>query len=152
LTGCILFGTGGHGSVKSYKYPVQKNNLETSIKNVIENNPNLYVDTIGAMIISPKAGGGVDTIYDHGYNDGSTYIKIQIATKLGLCQYTFRFSGDEKDWKISDTSSISLVSAFNENKEGGSEATGYDKKVMQYLILHFESELISELEKKMQMN
>ena len=146
LTGCI--GAGTHGSLKSYEFGVNKDSLSTSIVEIINSNPNIHVDTVGRMIIAPTdASGKLDTIYDHGYNDGERYVRIKVRTDRGWCDFTFCYSGTEAEWGSLPRSKFFICFAFNEVGEGGSEGYGgVDRKLLNYLTEVFERELVNKLD------
>jgi hypothetical protein len=148
LTGCILFGTGGHGSLKSYEYNVAKDKLEAAVNFVVKTNPNIYQDTIGIAIPTFKPGVGKDTIYDNSYNDGATYLRVFIFGVDFKNKYTFRYSGTKEHWDTSNTSSIFIVSAFDNQGNGGSEG-GVNKKLLKKFTDVFEMELVDNINKQL---
>jgi len=147
LTGCIWFAN-GHGSLKSYDYGVTKDRLEAAVNLVVETNPNIYQDTIGLPIPTFKPGVGEDTIYDNSYNDGESYMRIYISGADFKNRYTFRYYGIKEHWETSKTSSIFIVSAFDNQGNGGGEGD-VGRKLLKQLTDAFETELVDNIDKQL---
>lgn len=149
LSGCIWFAN-GHGSLKGYEYNVTKDKLEAAVNLVVETNPNIYRDTIGIAIPTVRSGGEKDTIYDNSYNDGKSYLTIFITGTGFKNNYTFRYYGTEEHWNTSNTSEIFIVSAFDNQGNGGSEATGgVSRKLLKQFTDAFETELVDNIDKQL---
>ncbi len=149
LTSCIWIGN-GHGCLKSYEYEVVKDTLEAAVNLVIETNTNIHQDTIGIAIPTIRPGIGEDTIFDNSYNAGETYLSIFISGVGFKNKYTFRYSGTEEHWDTSNTSSIFIVSAFDNQGNGGSEATGgVNEKLLKLFTDAFETELVDNINKQL---
>jgi hypothetical protein len=149
ITGCFI-GAGTHGSLKGYQYQTKKDKLNRVVMYVIKNNPKICRDTIGSKFLANVGNGKQDTIIDNSYNDGHEYVSIKIKTQKGQCNYTFRYYGDEEHWKISKTSEIFICWAYDEFGKGGSEGNGgVDSKTLNYLTGVFEKELVSNIDKKL---
>jgi hypothetical protein len=77
-------------------------------------------------------------------------VSIKIKTQKGQCNYTFRYYGGEEHWKTSKTSEIFICWAYDEFGKGGSEGNGgVDSKTLNYLTGVFEKELVSNIDKKL---
>src|SRR5690606_7917088 len=151
LSGCFI-GAGTHGSLKGYQYSITKDKLDTAVMFVIKNNPNIYRDTIGNKIFANVGNGKQDTIIDNSYNDGHEYVTIKIKTNKGQCEYTFRYYGGEEYWKTAKTSEIFICYAYDESNKGGSEGNGgVDSEILKHLTDVFEKELVSNVDKKLNM-
>ncbi len=149
LTGCFI-GAGTHGSLKGYQYQTTKDKLDSAVMYVIKNNPNIYRDTIGNKFLADVGNGKQDTIIDNSYNDGHEYVSIKIKTEKGQCGYTFRYYGGEDHWKTSKTSEIFICWAYDEFGKGGSEGNGgVESKTLNHLTELFEKELVSNIDKKL---
>lgn len=149
LTGCII-GAGTHGSLKGYQYATTKEKLDSAVMSVIKNNPNIYRDTTHSNYIIDQTNGKKDTIIDNYYNDGKSYLTIKIKTDKGQTEYTFRYYGGEEDWKTATTSEIFICYAYDESGKGGSEGNGgVDKKTLKHLTDVFERELVSNIDKQL---
>jgi len=149
LTSCFI-GAGTHGSLKGYCYSTTKDKLDSVVNYVIKTNPNIYRDTTNVNFIINKTNGKNDTIIDNYYNDGKSYLTIKIKTDKGQNEYTFRYYGGEEDWKTATTSEIFICYAYDEYGKGGSEGNGgVDKKTLNHLTEVFEKELISNIDKQL---
>lgn len=149
LTSCV-FGAGTHGSLKGYRYQISKDTLASAVMYVINNNSNIYRDTIGDKILADIGDGKQGTIIDNSYNDGQKYLSIKIKTNKGLCDFTFRYYGDEQYWDASETSEIFICWAYDEINEGGSEGNGgVDKKTLKYLTELFEKEVVNNIDRRL---
>jgi len=149
LTGCFI-SAGTHGSLKSYKYATTKNKLDSTIIFVIKSNPNINLEIANSNYIIDKSNGKNDTIFNNYYNDGKSYLTIKIKTDKGQATYTFRYYGNDENWKTSTTSEIFISYAFDELGNGGSKGNGgIDKKTLKHLTEVFEKELISNIDKQL---
>jgi hypothetical protein len=149
LTGCF-FSVGTHGSLKGYQYSTTKDKLDSAVMFVIKNNPNIQRATNNLNYIMDQTSGKNDTIIDDYYNDGKSYLTIKINTDKGQNEYTFRYYGGEVDWKTSTTSEIFICYAHDELGKGGSEGNGgVDSKTLKHLTDLFEKELISNIDKQL---
>ena len=149
LSSCFI-GAGTHGSLKGYKYPTTKDKLDSAVMLVIKNNPNIYRDTNNVNYIIDQTNGKNDTIIDNYYNDGINYLTIKIKTEKGQNEYTFRYYGGEEDWKTAATSEIFICYAYDEFGKGGSEGNGgVDSKTLKHLTEVFERELVSNIDKQL---
>lgn len=132
-----MIGAGTHGLLKGYRYSISKKELETAVIKVIEKNPNIYRDTI-------------DKDY---YNDGITYLTIKIKNKDIENEYTFRYYGDQEDWKNSTYSEIFICYAYDKYGKGGSEGKGnFTKEQEKGLIDAFEMFFIDQLDRELNLN
>jgi len=137
LNSCLTAGT--HGLIKGYEYPVSKYVLGKVVFHVISNSPNI----------------NRDTAKDY-YNDGESYITIEITKGEVLNRYTVHFYGDKVDWDTSKTSQISISYAYDNDGNGGSEGNGgfpwYKSSLKKKLISIFESEFINKIDKELRQN
>ncbi|MES2656177.1 MAG: hypothetical protein V4620_11350 [Bacteroidota bacterium] len=149
LTGCFI-GAGTHGSLKGYQYSTTKDKLDSAVMFVIKNNPNINRNTNNVNYIVDQTDGKNDTIIDNYYNDGKSYLTIKIKTDKGQNEYTFRYYGGEEDWKTATTSEIFICYAYDELRKGGSEGNGgIDSKTLKHLTEIFEKELVSNIDKQL---
>lgn len=136
LVGCI--GAGTHGSIKHYEYNVSKYSLEKAVNYVIGQSNTIHQDSIKDY-----------------YNDDSTYVTIQIVYGDVDNKYTFRYGGDAEYWDTSKFASLSIAYAHNKKGEGGSKGNGgvkwYDYELKKELTVPFERELISKVDKELNM-
>ena len=126
FAGCIL-GAGTHGSIKSYQYTVSKYVLAIAVRIIIASNSNIIKDTV--------------TDY---YNDGASYVTIDIKQPGMKYNYIFRYYGDATDWKASPClSQLFICYAYDQSGEGGSDGKGkvtwYHSNLKKRLIKPFES-------------
>jgi hypothetical protein len=149
LTGCIWIA-GGSGSLKSYDYNVPKDRLDAAVKLVVETNSNIYQDTIGLAIPTFTPGKGQDTIYDNSYNDGVTHMRIYISGAGFKNRYSFRYGGTQEHWDTSNTSGFFIVTAFDNQGNGGSEANGgVNEELLKQFTNAFEAELVDNIDKEL---
>ncbi|RYE54913.1 MAG: hypothetical protein EOP48_11290 [Sphingobacteriales bacterium] len=146
LSSCI--GAGTHGSIHCYEYPVTKYELQDAVEKVIKESTNILRDTTRNYMVDVTDGKS-DTIYSNYYNDGKSYLTINIEQEKGYNNYIFRYSGDSAYWASSETSGIFIAYAFDENHRGGSEGNGgitwYKPFLKQKLVTVFKRELIEKL-------
>jgi hypothetical protein len=132
VTGWMNF-SGGAGGLKSYEYSLPKNELEIAINHVLKNNSKIYRDTIKE---------------DYYNKDG--YVTIKISEENVKNEYTFRFYGDQEEWKKSKSSSIFIVYAHDKDGNGGSEGHGgISDELLKEFYKVFELELINKVDKQL---
>ena len=119
----LLGGAGTHGSIKSYQYPVTKQTLQDAAEKVLAEGGKIQRDTIPHYKIDVTDGKN-DTLWDNYYNDTVHYVTIFITNDGKPYQYTFHYTGDSQYWKETNTSELSIVYAWNEKDQGGSEGDG----------------------------
>jgi hypothetical protein len=155
-TGCI-FGAGTHGSIKGYQYATKKDSLQKAIMAVIKNNPNIYRDTsldyLGSSPLLDHSDAGDYSAGENYYNDIKHYVTITISSGHEKNEYTFRYYGDDEDWKTSYSSKIFICYAHDQNGKGGSEGGGglewYRSGLKKKFTDLFEKELISKVDKEL---
>ena len=152
ITSCINGGT--HGSIKGYRYPTSKAELENAVLEVINTNSNIHrKDTAIKNFYIDVTNGKYDTVFSTNYNDGKRYLTIKInVVDTVENEYIFQYYGSEKDWETSSSSEIFICYANDKNGNGGSE--GHDsfkknKKLKKDLIDVFEKEFISKIDKEL---
>ncbi|MBC7552933.1 MAG: hypothetical protein H7257_03030 [Taibaiella sp.] len=150
FSGCLTAGT--HGSIRSYKFPATKYELQRAVENVFAKKNNIYEDTIAHYIID-ITNGKSDTIFSDYYNDGNRYVTLNIEFGSEKNNYVFQYSGDKEYWDTSKISFISVAYAYDKKGSGGSAAKGdftwYNPSLKKKLIQVFESEFINELDKEL---
>lgn len=150
LSGCNLVG--GAGSIKVYEFPVSKKILQTAVEKVLSQLGNVYRDTTYTYMIDATKD-KKDTIKDNYYNDGIRYTTIYIVERDLQNEYTFQFSGDSAFWDSSKISYISIVYAYDKERNGGSagygEVTGYKPLLKKQLTSVFENEFIERIDKQL---
>ena len=127
------FGGGTHGSIKGYQYLISKYTLDSNVQKVIASNPNISLDTL------------------KDYNDGRTYVTMDVRQSDMIYTYTFRYAGDSTLWDTSHhLSNLFICYAWDENGKGGSEGNGgvswYHWNLKRRLIKPFETEFILKLD------
>jgi hypothetical protein len=150
---CNYYGAGTHGSIKSYKYPIKKVELQEAVNIVIRSNVNICLDdTTQKNFIIDVTNGKRDTLF-HQHNNA--YSDIKIKTDKGYCQFTFQYTGDTQDWAVDTTSEISIAYAFDENESGGSDGNGglnwYHFGLKNKLTTLFEKEIILKIDSVLKM-
>ena len=150
LTGCLTAGT--HGSIKTYEYRVSVTRLQITLDSILKNNTNIFRDTTQNYILD-ITGGKNDTIIDNRYNDGKNYFTFEIKTPQTTAQYTLYIKDETNYTDSSKGSSISVVYAFDEKGNGGSEGNGdfnwRNKSLKNRLLNNLEKELISKIDIKL---
>lgn len=136
LSSCYM--AGGHGSIKRYTYPFSKNILQNNINEIIVKQPNILIVPI------------TDSFNSLYYNDGESYVTIQIKSMGELYEYTYRYTGDKEYWDSARSSEISIVYAYDKYGNGGSEGDGklpwYKFRLRSKLINVFESQFTNKIE------
>ena len=133
LKGCLITG-GTHGSIKGYQYSVSKYVLDSAVKVAIASNSNISNDTsIGY------------------YNDGQSYITINIKQPDMNYNYIFRYYGGPETWDSSPAlSELFICYAYDGNGNGGSEGGGevdwFHWNLRKRLLRPFEKELITAVD------
>jgi len=149
LTGCFI-SAGTHGSIKGYQYATKKENLQRAVMAVIKSNSNIYRDTsldhLGSSpLLSNQGASGDQSAGDNYYNDIKNYVTIKITSGRDTNEYTFRYYGDDEDWKTSPNSELFICYAFDKDRKGGSEGDG---KVTKEMAKQFTDVLEKEFIKK----
>ena len=103
------FTAGTHGSLYAYSFPVPKHVLQQAVAAVISQNSNIKIAPI------------TDTFTSKYYNDGVTYVTIQIENDHKINEITFQYSGSKIDWDTAKNTEISIAYVIDENGNGGSE-------------------------------
>jgi hypothetical protein len=153
MTGCFM-GAGTHGSIKGYRYSITKDKLETAVMAIIKSNPNIHRDTIKNYMID-ITNGKHDTIINDYYNDGKKYVTISIRDADIENKYTFRYIGDENNWKSSASSEIFICYAYTEDGKGGCEgyhSFRFKQGLKKKLIDLFEREFVSKVDKELDLS
>jgi hypothetical protein len=137
LTSCGLdIGAGTHGSIKAYKYPVTKSELEKAILKIVENDSTIHRDY--------RAGQ---------YNDTKNYLTMTIKSQDNEYEYTFRYLGDSLLWSNSQTSEIFICYIYDGQGNGGSAGNGKfeltDKKMQNDMINVFENSFVNKIDKEL---
>ncbi|RWY52483.1 hypothetical protein EPL05_11300 [Mucilaginibacter gilvus] len=149
MTGCFI-SAGTHGSLKEYKYAIKKEKLQQAIMKVIKSSSNIYRDTSLDKSSNPptnSASSGDQSTGDNYYNDVENYVTIKITSGQEVNEYTFRYYGDEEDWKTSSNSEIFICYAFDKNHKGGSDCNGgVTKEMLKEFTDIFEKEFISKVD------
>ncbi len=90
-----------------------------------------------------------DSIYDY-YNNDTSYITFTIHYNQKPYDYISHYYGGKEYWDTSKTSRISIVYAWDENRNGGSEGNGGVKrsnnKFRKRLTEPFEQEFIQKID------
>ena len=150
LESCLTGGT--HGSIKSYKYPTSKYKLQRAVEHLISVD-NLFRRDTGNNYMVDKSGGGYDTIFDNGYNDGERYITFQLKVDGGSNEYTIHYLGDKEHWDTATYAELSVVYAYDKEGHGGSEGNGginwYDWRLKKRIISPFEEEFIFRVDQEL---
>ena len=138
LKSCLITA-GTHGSIKEYQYPISKYALDSAVNVVIALNPNI----------------SKDTIIDY-YNDGQSYVTIDIKQPGMKYNYTFRYYGDSTTWNASPhMSELFICYARDGNGNGGSEGGGevnwFHWILRKRLLKPFEKELITKVDSVLKM-
>lgn len=157
-----MMSAGTHGSIKAYKYPVTKIELERVVDSVLKNSINVKrvisyyyhsYDSINNVtedsIDSTK---GSTKVFDSAYNDGKRYLTIHINLYKDTCQYTFQYTGTDIEWETSKESEISIAYSWDGRSNGGSEGHGdFDGKpeLKKKLTDVFESEFLDKVDKQL---
>ena len=148
FTSCIM-ETGTHGSLKGYRYPTTKYDLENAINSVIDKNSKItkIIDE-QSYTISVMENGDFDTTINEDYV--KSYTTIKIKTTKGENKYTFRFYGGDENWNEENKSEIFICYAYDEFGKGGCEGNGViDNKRLKYLTDVFEKELVKKIDKEL---
>jgi len=158
LFGCDMISAGS-GSLVVYSFETSKENLEAAVMKVIADNKNIhrepeanqeYKDIYKEFIKEKNKENKdiyLDTNYVDEYNDGKTYLTIKIKDKD--YKFTFRYYGDEKEWKTSPTSEFFIVYAYDKYRKGGGYYDKLDPKFLKQLTDVFELELANKVEKEL---
>jgi hypothetical protein len=152
FAGCI--GAGTHGSIKGYQYSVNKDSLQNAIMTVIQNSPNIYrddsLDSLGSSPLLDHDDGKDYVTGDNYYNDIKHYVTIKITSGQSVNDYTFRYRGDDEDWKGSNISRIFICYAYDKNGNGGSEGNGgVSKKMAKAFTDVFEKEFVDKVDEQL---
>jgi hypothetical protein len=154
LSSCFI-SAGTHGSIKGYQYETSKGNLQKAVMAVIKSNPNIFRDTsldhLGSSPLLDSANSRGDySAGDNYYNDIKHYVTIKITPSEGPYEYTFRYYGDDEDWKTSANSELFICYAYDQNHKGGHEG---DKELtderLKKLTAVFENEFVSKISKEL---
>lgn len=151
FTSCLTAGT--HGSIKAYVYNTKNEVLQKAVNKVISENDNIQKEyKTHKNFIVDITDEENDTIFTR---HDSAYVEIKIKTDNGFNQYSFRYSGNEQDWKTDTISAISIAYAHDEKGNGGSNGDGqvtwYTPFLRRRLIRVFERELIFKVDKELGM-
>ena len=152
LAGCMSAGT--HGSIKSYRYTINKDSLQSAIMTIIKGNRNIYRDTsldhLGTSPLLDHSDGKDYSAGDNFYNDIKHYVTIKITSGLSVNEYIFRYYGSAENWKNSSTSEIFICYAHDKNGNGGSEGDGgISKKMAKEFTEVFEKEFVNKIDKQL---
>ncbi len=153
----MVLSAGTHGSIKGYRYPVTKLELENAVNKVIENDPNIQrdkSDTTGKIYYNYE---GLKNQYYYidgksYYNDGKNYLTIKIKSGADEHQYILRYYGSEEHWKTSTSSEIFICYAYDKNGKGGSQGQNSFKfkgQLKKELVNVFEREFVNKLDKEL---
>lgn len=130
-------GSGTHGFIKSYEFPISKYKLENGVDSVMKKNKNIQPDN--------KIGF---------YNDAENYLTFVINKDSFSFEYTIRYLGDKTDWDISSKSEIFICYIFDE--KGTSGGSVGDEKFMETpvkmradMINIFESEFVNKIDREL---
>ena len=119
----ILSGSGTHGSIKEYSYPISKVKVDSTIQYLIRNNPK----------ISKIEG------------DGNTYNTVLIKDVKSY-YFVFRFQGNENDFKTHPNESKFFITAIKiDNGEYKKEAE-IETSEMKEAINVFKNEFVFKLD------
>lgn len=151
----FVVGCGTHGSIKEYRYPITNEYLANAVMRVIRNSPNIYRDTTQdrswdstvRSVSKDSDNSNVDyTTNKNYYNDGKHYVTITIKEGQIKNEYTFRYYGDEADWRNSTSSAIFICYAHDKDGKGGSEGNGgVSDKMAKEFTAFFEKEFVDKL-------
>lgn len=148
--GCLDAGT--HGSIKYYEYQVDKYTLQKAVESIIANSKTVKRDTTKNYMVDNTHNRN-DTIFSNYYNNGDTYVTINIHDGKIDNNYIFRYSGDKADWDTSKTSYLSIAYAHDKDGNGGSEGNGgiswYNWSLKRRLLKPFEREFISKIDEEL---
>ena len=152
VAGCI--GAGTHGSIKGYKYSINKDSLQKAIMTVIQNNSNIQRDTsldiLGSSPALDHSDGRDYSAGDNYYNDIKHYVTIKITSGQNVNDYVFRYYGADEDWKTSPTSEIFICYAHDKNGNGGSEGNGgVSKRMAKEFTDIFERAFVAKVDKEL---
>jgi len=135
----FLITAGTHGSIKGYQYPISKYTLDSAVNIAIASNSNISKETDSSF-----------------YNDGQSYVTINIKQPGMKYNYIFRYYGGPETWDNSPKSSeLSICYAYDELGNGGSEGGGevdwFHWILRRRLIRPFENELITKVDSVLKM-
>jgi hypothetical protein len=155
LTGCMTAGT--HGSIKGYRYSVNKDSLQKAIMKVIKNNLNIYRDTsldsLGSSPLLDHNDGGDYSAGENYYNDIKHYVTIKITSGQKINEYTFRYYGPDEEWKTAPSAKIFICYAHDKDGNGGSEGNGgVSNKMAKEFTEVFEKEFIDKVDNELGMS
>lgn len=112
----------------------------------------IRLDTIKTYTIDVTNGKN-DTIFNNRYNDRENYVTIYISEGDNINEYTIQYVGDKEYWDTAKSSELSMVYAFDQNGNGGSEGhrgiKWYNWALKKRLLRPFEKEFLSNVEKKL---
>ena len=162
-SGCSRFE-----AIKSYRYPISKYNLEKVVSRVINSNPNIIVDTTElevTVLRNPNDPNDTTTrkikLSDfHDKKDSAEVAahfagvtKIRIKAGTTDTHYTFRYAGEEQDWKNSENSTIFIQEITdmhgNTFRQGENENGEFNTKIAKDLTVLFEKEVVSKIDKEL---
>jgi len=154
LHGCDMISAGS-GSLKFYNFETTKAKLEIAVMKVIADNKNIYrkaevsqeYKDIYKEFAKEKnkehKNDQIDTNYVDDYNEGAY---LTIYSKEKDYEFTFRYYGDEEEWKTSPRSAFFLVYAYDKYRKGGGYNDKLDAKFLKELTDTFELEFVNKVE------
>jgi hypothetical protein len=158
IFGCDQISAGS-GSLVTYSFATSKQRLEAAVLKVIAENNNIYREPETSQeykdmykeVIKERNRKNrdlqVDTNYVDYYNDGKTYLTIKL--KDYDYEFTFRYYGDEKEWKSSPRSEFFIVYAFNKYRKGGGYNDNLDPSFIKELTNVFEQQFANKVESEL---
>ena len=163
LSGCwYLSISEGHGSIKAYKFPVTKFELEKAVDSVLKKNMDVKrvityyyysYDSINKVTSEAMdSTKGSVKVFDSAENDGKRYLTIYITKNDIEYEYTFQYPGTEDDWANSKESVISIAYAYDDKGNGGSDGHGdfnFHWFLKRQLTGIFEGEFIDKVDKRL---
>jgi len=153
----ILWGCGSAEAIKCYSYPTTKNNLENAVMKVINNNPNIRVDSTtqrqmdSAMLANRSQWTPEDSA--NYYNGLNAWIDIKIKVGESENYYLFRYRGDKRNWETLKKSAIFISAARDQNgntlNQGQNEQGESKSKLAKDLTDVFEEEIVNKIDKEL---
>jgi hypothetical protein len=149
----------GSGSLVSYSFQFPKEKLGAAVMKVIDENRNIHREPEASQeykdiykeVIKERNKENKDPQEDPNYvdyyNDGKTYLTIKMVKQD--CEFTFRYLGNENDWKTSPTSELIIVYAYGKYRRGGGFYDKLDPAFIKQLTDVFELEFINRIEKEL---
>jgi hypothetical protein len=141
------FTAGTHGSIKQYSFMGSSSIVKEAVKEVILNNKSIYIDSSQNIIVNID-----NSVMDtrNLYSDGMNYLTINICNKNKneIYKYVIHYAESQNQDSLND-GSFSLVYAFDNNGEGGSENSGlawYKFSLRKKLIELFENEFVNKVD------